>query len=174
MVLLLLGSVASVKAEAEAVCASGFEAYTALSVCLSSRSLTYGRCTRSVAGSSSPLATVSGNSTKISSTDRSSEQQTLPLHTLTCPRQPTVPSPCSPSALSLCSLRSGQALLSAPLPRAGGTTPPASSTGPAPSLPPSSSSSRQSTLPALPPLPAHYVWNASKTLYRENIRLYAV
>lgn len=97
----------------EAVCGSGFEAYTAVtnltsgpcwylnthhaqlsslpSSCLSLRSLMYGRCTRSVAGSSSLLVTVSGNSMKISSTDLLSEQHTLPFPTITCPRQSTFP-----------------------------------------------------------------------------------
>lgn len=38
-------------------------------ICLSFRSRTFGKCTRNVAGSSSPLATVSGNNTRTSSTN---------------------------------------------------------------------------------------------------------
>lgn len=41
-----------------------------LLVCPSCRNLMYGRCTRSAAGNSSLLATVSGNSMRISSTDQ--------------------------------------------------------------------------------------------------------
>lgn len=139
----------------EAVCGSGFEAYTAvtnlrsgpcwylhtrhahlsslLSSCLSLRSLMYGRCTRSVAGSSSLLVTVSGNSMKISSTDLLSEQQTLYPFPLS-PVQGNLPSLCSPSDLSHCSLRSrqGPSLCSTSQCRRNYSTSPASSTGPHP------------------------------------------
>ena len=54
---------------------------SSISLCL--RSLTYGRCTRSVAGSFSLLVTVSGSSTRISSTDLFLAQQTLPFNTVT-------------------------------------------------------------------------------------------
>lgn len=120
--------------------------------------------------------TVSGNSTRISSTDLFLEQQTLLSYcNLFKALSSHLPS-AYPSNLSHCSLRSPcstkrRVLHSAPLPSPGGTSLPYR-----PRPKPSSQLFliRTVSSPALPQLPAHFVWNASKTLYIENIRLYAV